>query len=92
MRLASGGSTPAFVRANAYSVLAPAPCFGECGEVAMPRFDKTCVTQFANTGCEKQLRFTLHPDTVRHRSERVALDMPHPQIRPGAGGDPQRRQ
>ena len=48
----------------------------------MPRFDKTCVTQFANTGCEKQLRFALHPDTVRHRSERVALDLPHPQIRP----------
>lgn len=48
----------------------------------MPRFDKTCVTQFANTGCEKQLRFALHPDTVRHRSERAALDLPHPQIRP----------
>lgn len=48
----------------------------------MPRFDKTCVTQFANTGCEKQLRFALHPDTVRHRPERAALNLPHPQIRP----------
>lgn len=48
----------------------------------MPRFDKTCVTQFANTGCEKQLRFALHPDTSQHRSERAALDLPHPQIRP----------
>ena len=48
----------------------------------MPRFDKTCVTQFVNTSCEKQLRFALHPDTVRHRSERTALDLPHPQIRP----------
>lgn len=48
----------------------------------MPRFDKTCVTQFANTGCEKQLRFALHPDTVQHRAERVSLNLPHPQIRP----------
>lgn len=48
----------------------------------MPRFDKTCVTQFANTGCEKQLRFSLHPDVVRHRPERAALNLPHPQIRP----------
>lgn len=48
----------------------------------MPRFDKTCVTQFANTGCEKQLRFALYPDMAQFRSERAALDLPHPQIRP----------
>jgi DNA replication ATP-dependent helicase Dna2 len=48
----------------------------------VPRFDKTCVTQFANTGCEKQLRFALHPDMAQFRSERAALDLPHPQIRP----------
>jgi DNA replication ATP-dependent helicase Dna2 len=48
----------------------------------VPRFDKTCVTQFANTGCEKQLRFSLHPDVVQHRPERAALNLPHPQIRP----------
>ena len=48
----------------------------------MPRFDKTCVTQFANTGCEKQLRFSLHPDVIRHRPERAVLNLPHPQIRP----------
>ncbi|MFJ6167281.1 DEAD/DEAH box helicase [Micromonospora orduensis] len=48
----------------------------------MPRFDKTCVTQFASTGCEKQLRFSLHPVTNKHQAERVALDLPHPQIRP----------
>ncbi|MGY1608747.1 DEAD/DEAH box helicase [Geodermatophilus sp. SYSU D00700] len=48
----------------------------------MPRFDKTCVTQFASTGCEKQLRIALHPDTAAHRSERDALDLPHPQVRP----------
>lgn len=48
----------------------------------MPRFDKTCVTQFASTGCEKQLRFAVHPDTARHRAERRSLDLPHPQVRP----------
>jgi hypothetical protein len=48
----------------------------------LPRFDKTCVTQFASTGCEKQLRIALHPDTVRHRAERQALNLPHPQVRP----------
>jgi DNA replication ATP-dependent helicase Dna2 len=48
----------------------------------VPRFDKTCVTQFASTGCEKQLRFALHPDTSAYRGERQALDLPHPQVRP----------
>jgi hypothetical protein len=48
----------------------------------VPRFDKTCVTQFASTGCEKQLRFSLHPDTVSHRGERQVLSLPHPQVRP----------
>ncbi|MFC3689543.1 DEAD/DEAH box helicase [Aquipuribacter hungaricus] len=48
----------------------------------MPRLDKTCVTQFANTGCEKQLRVALHPDVAAHRPERAALDLPHPQVRP----------
>lgn len=48
----------------------------------MPRLDKTCVTQFASTGCEKQLRVALHPDVAAHRPERVALDLPHPQVRP----------
>jgi uncharacterized protein (UPF0254 family) len=41
----------------------------------VPRFDKTCVTQFASTGCEKQLRFALHPDTIAYRGERQALNL-----------------
>ena len=34
----------------------------------MPRLDKTCVTQFASSQCEKQLRVALHPDTFAHRA------------------------
>lgn len=48
----------------------------------MPRFDKTCVTQFAGTKCEKQLRFSLHPTATALRAEREVLNLPHPQVRP----------
>ncbi|WP_191680851.1 AAA domain-containing protein [Janibacter melonis] len=48
----------------------------------MPRLDKTCLTQYAGTGCAKQLRVNLHPTASIWRPERELLDLPHPQVRP----------
>lgn len=48
----------------------------------MPRVQKSSITQFVGTGCERQLRLSLHPDTRHFAHERVALNMPHRQVRP----------
>lgn len=48
----------------------------------MPRVEKTSITQFAATGCEKQLRLSLHPDSAAYKGERAQLNLPHRQIRP----------
>lgn len=48
----------------------------------MPRLDKACITQFAGSACEKQLRIAMHPDDSAYAAERQALDLAHPQVRP----------
>lgn len=48
----------------------------------MPRVDKTVFTQYATTGCHKQLRIALHPVGAVFGAERRAINLPHPQIRP----------
>jgi len=48
----------------------------------MPRLNKTAFTDFASTGCEKQLRLSLHPDSGSYLAERKALNLPHQQVRP----------
>ena len=48
----------------------------------MPLVRKNSITQFASTGCRKQLRLSMHPDTAAYASERAALQLPHRQLRP----------
>lgn len=48
----------------------------------MPRVEKTSITQFAATGCEKQLRLSMHPPSGKYDAERKLLDLPHRQVRP----------
>ncbi|WP_413354563.1 AAA domain-containing protein [Microbacterium sp. 1P06AB] len=48
----------------------------------MPRIDKTAFVDFASTGCEKQLRIDLHPQTSRHQRERDRFGIVRPQVRP----------
>ncbi|MBB2968002.1 bifunctional RecB family nuclease/DEAD/DEAH box helicase [Leifsonia aquatica] len=44
--------------------------------------EKTSITQFAATGCEKQLRLSMHPPSGKYDAERKLLDLPHRQVRP----------
>lgn len=42
----------------------------------MPRFSKELLSQYLRTGCERQLRLSLYPDTLAYRAQREAERMP----------------
>ncbi|MFE4948653.1 DEAD/DEAH box helicase [Leifsonia sp. NPDC056665] len=44
--------------------------------------EKTSITQFAASGCEKQLRLSMHPTSGKYAAERERLNLPHRQVRP----------
>ncbi|MDQ0614031.1 DNA replication ATP-dependent helicase Dna2 [Microbacterium sp. W4I4] len=44
------------------------------------------ITQFVGSGCERQLRLSMHPDSGTFVHERQALDLPHRQVRPALRG------
>lgn len=48
----------------------------------MPIIVKNSITQFASTGCKKQLRLSMHPVSKKYQPERDVMDLPHEQVRP----------
>lgn len=48
----------------------------------MPVIVKNSITQFASTGCKKQLRLSMHPVTKKYQPERDVMNLPHEQVRP----------